>query len=135
MGTDKPRDIKERTFMFALAIVRLCRHLDERPGVERTLSKQLLWSKTFIGANVEEAQAAQSKEDFTSKYAIAQKETRKTIYWLRLLKEFGSLKEGSVAILIQEANERSRIIGSIIVNAKDREQVRCKRQNKANRKM
>lgn len=118
METDKPRDIKERTFKFALEIVRLCRHLDERPGVERTLGKQLLRSGTSIGANVEEAQAGQSKADFTSKYTIALKEARETVYWLRLLKESGLFKDGSVDTLLQEAGEISRIIGSIIVKGK-----------------
>jgi len=77
-----------------------------------------LRSGTSIGANVEEAQAGQSKADFTSKYAIALKEARETIYWLRLLKESGAVKKDSVEILIQEADELSRILGSIIVNAK-----------------
>lgn len=47
----------------------------------------MLRSGTSIGANVEEAQAAQSKKDFTSKMAIASKEARETRYWLRLIKE------------------------------------------------
>ncbi|MEW6107001.1 MAG: four helix bundle protein [Bacillota bacterium] len=115
---EKPRDIRERTFRFAADIVRLCRHLDEKPGVERTLSKQLLRSGTSIGANVEEAQAGQSRADFTSKYAIALKEARETIYWLRLLKESGSVKGDSVEMLVQEASELSRILGSIIAKTK-----------------
>ena len=120
MEAKRPRDIKERTFRFALEILRLCKELDERPGVGRTLGKQLLRSGTSIGANAEEAQAGQSKADFISKYAIALKETRETIYWLRLLKESRSLKDGTVDTLLQEADELSRIIGSIIVTAKKR---------------
>ncbi len=118
METKKPRDIKERTFQFALEIVRLCQHMENKSGIWRVLGKQLLRSGTSIGANVEEAQAGQSKADFTSKYAIALKEARETIYWLRLLKESGALKNDSVEILIEEADELSRIIGSIVVNAK-----------------
>ncbi len=118
MSDTKPRDIKERTFKFALEIVRVCRHLGERPGVERTLSEQLLRSGTSIGANVEEGQAGQSKADFTSKYAIALKEARETIYWLRLLKESGSVKSDSVEMLVQEASELSRILGSIIAKTR-----------------
>jgi len=118
METKKPRDIKERTFQFALGIVRLCQQMENQSGIWRVLGKQLLRSGTSIGANVEEAQAGQSKADFTSKYAIALKEARETIYWLRLLKESGAVKKDSVEILIQEADELSRILGSIIVNAK-----------------
>jgi len=117
-NTQKTRDIKKRTFEFALEIIGLCRRLDEMPGVYRTLGKQLLRSGTSIGANVEEAQAGQSKADFMSKYAIALKEARETIYWLRLINESNSLKDGSVETLVQEADELSHILGSIIVNAK-----------------
>lgn len=53
----KPRDIKERTFFFALDVVKFCRTLDAQPGIGRTLAHQLLRSGTSIGANVEEAQA------------------------------------------------------------------------------
>lgn len=79
------RDIRERTFDFVVRIVKLCQYLDEKPGVGQTLGKQLLRSGTFIGANIEEAQAGQSKPDFISKNAIALKEARETLYWLRLL--------------------------------------------------
>jgi four helix bundle protein len=67
---------------------------------------------------VEEAQAGQSKADFISKYAIALKEVRETIYWLRLLTESGFFRDGSAATLRREAEELSRIIGSIIVKSK-----------------
>ena len=77
--------IRERTFEFSLRIIRPCQELEEQPGVARTLSWQLLRSGTSIGANVEEAQAGQSKLDFISKNAIALKEARETIYWLRLV--------------------------------------------------
>ena len=58
--------------------------LDEK---EYVLSKQLLRSGTFIGANIEEALAGQSKRDFIAKMSISSKEARETKYWLRLLKE------------------------------------------------
>ncbi len=60
------KDIKERTFEFALRIIKLCQHLDKKPGVPRTLSYQLLKAGTSVGANVEEAQAGQSRPDFIS---------------------------------------------------------------------
>lgn len=76
--------IYERTFQFVLDIVKLYRYLTGNK--EFILSKQLLRSGTSIGANVCEAQAAQSRKDFASKMAIASKEARETLYWLRLLK-------------------------------------------------
>jgi four helix bundle protein len=71
-----------------------------------------------MGANVEEAQAGQSRADFNSKYAIVLKEARETIYWLRLLNEAGLASKQDCEVLLQEANEISRIIGAIIVNSK-----------------
>lgn len=115
---EKPRDIRERTFAFALEIVRLCQRMEKQSDVYRTLGRQLQRSGTSIGANVEEAQAGQSRADFTSKYAIALKEARETIYWLRLIQETDSTKSEEIKRLIHEADEISRIIGSIIVNTK-----------------
>lgn len=114
----EPRDIKERTFAFALGIVRLSQQLDTQSGVSRTLGRQLLRSGTSIGANVEEAQAGQSRADFSSKYSIALKEARETIYWLRLLKESGFLPKENRDDLLEEADEIARIIGAIIVKSK-----------------
>lgn len=114
----KPQDIKERTFNFAADIVRFCDALDSRRGAVRTLGRQLLRSGTSIGANVEEAQAGQSRADFISKYSIALKEARETIYWLRLLKTTGVCTDERLDTLREEAEQIARIIGSIIVNTK-----------------
>jgi four helix bundle protein len=118
---EKPRDIKERTFSFSADVVRLCLRLEKQSDVFRTLGRQLIRSGTSIGANVEEAQAGQSKADFVSKYAIALKEARETIYWLRLIQAVGSAKDAAIQELIQEAAEISKIIGSIIVSSKRRD--------------
>ncbi len=118
----QPRDIKVRTFDFAVRIVQLCRFLDEQPGVGRTLGNQLLRAGTAIGANVEEAQAGQSKADFISKYAIALKEARETHYWLRLLIASNIVPEARIADLLQEADEIMRVIGAIIVSTKKNRQ-------------
>ncbi len=75
----------EMTFDFSLQIISLYKILVDKK--EFVLSKQLLRCGTSIGANVEEATAAQSKRDFTSKMAIASKEARETRYWIRLLEK------------------------------------------------
>jgi four helix bundle protein len=116
----KPRDIKERTFRFSVNIVQLCQLMSEKPGVMRTLAGQLLRAGTSIGANVEEAQAGQSRADFVSKYAIALKEARETIYWLRLLRECDNGVDNVCKTLLSEVDEISRIIATIIVNTKNR---------------
>jgi len=74
--------ILELSFDFAISVIDLYKKLVERK--EFILSKQLLRSGTSIGANVEEAIAAQSRKDFV-KMSIASKEARETRYWLRLL--------------------------------------------------
>ena len=86
----KDTNVAEMTFEFALKIVDLYRYLKKQG--ESVMSKQLLRSATSIGANVEEAQAAQSKRDFVAKMAIASKEARETRYWLRLLEGSGFLR-------------------------------------------
>ncbi|WP_099798674.1 four helix bundle protein [Parathermosynechococcus lividus] len=78
------KDIRERAFELAVRIVKVCQFLDEQLGVGGTLGKQLIRSGTSIGANLEEAQAGQSRADLISKNAIALKEARETHYWLRL---------------------------------------------------
>jgi four helix bundle protein len=111
-------DIQERTFDFAVRIVKLCQHLDEKQGVGRTLGRQLLRAGTSIGANVEEAQAGQSKPDFISKYSIALKEARETVFWLRLLAAAKVLPSTRLSAMQDEAQELMRIIGAIIISAR-----------------
>lgn len=74
--------IQIKTFDFALSIINFYKECKSQN--EYILSKQILRSGTSIGANVEEAIAAQSKKDFISKLSIANKEARETKYWLRL---------------------------------------------------
>ena len=115
-------DIPARTFEFARRIVGLCRVLDSAPGVSRTLASQLLRSGTSIGANVEEAQAAQSEADFISKYSIACKEARETHYWLRLLAATEILPESRLTGLQNECNELIAILTAIIKKMKSKQQ-------------
>ena len=107
-------DLPVRTFEFARRIVVLCQYLDSRPGVSRTLARQLLRSGTSVGANVEEGQASQSKADFISKYSIACKEARETNYWLRLLVVSDLVEASRVDPLTRESNEIIAILTSII---------------------
>lgn len=74
--------IQLKTFDFALRIIQF--YTQCKVQNEFILSKQILRCGTSIGANIEEAIAAQSKKDFISKLSIANKEARETRYWLRL---------------------------------------------------
>jgi four helix bundle protein len=115
-----PKDIRERAFEFAVRIIKLCQYLDKKPGVPRTLSYQLLKAGTSVGANIEEAQAGQSRPDFISKNSIALKEARECHYWLRLLIAAEIMPENKLAELRDEAEELKRILGSIVVRTKKR---------------
>src|SRR5437016_10748881 len=76
--------IQERAFNFSCRVIRMHRAL-ARDRTARRLADQLLDAGTSIAANLEEAEAAQSKLDFISKCRIALKEARETLYWLRLI--------------------------------------------------
>src|SRR5690349_14184567 len=80
-----PKDIRERTFEFACRIVKLHQYLYKKGGTERAIAAQVLRSGTSIGANLEEANAGQTKRDFIAKCSISLKEARETYFWLRLL--------------------------------------------------
>ena len=115
---DGHRDIEERTFAFALSIISLCQQLEHKSGTGRLLARQLLRSGTSVGANVEEAQAGQSRADFISKYSIALKEVRETHYWLRLLTESRIVAGDVMQPLISEADELRRVLGAIVSRSK-----------------
>lgn len=107
----KNNPIKERSFIFALSIIKLYKKLQRNN--EFVISKQLLRSGTSIGANIEEATAAQSKKDFLHKMSIASKEARETTYWLRLLKE-SNLINISVDKHLDEIDQIIKIITKIV---------------------
>ena len=110
---DEP-DIRKRTFDFAVRVINLCKALDQQSGTTRTIANQLLRSGTSIGANVAEAQAAQSKKDFIAKMAIASKESRETSYWIELLIETRLLPAKQLSPLKDESSELVAILTSIV---------------------
>jgi four helix bundle protein len=103
--------IQKKSFEFSLRVISLFRELKKEK--EFIISNQLLRSGTSIGANVEEASAAQSKRDFIAKMAISSKEARETKYWLRLLKE-SQLTQIDVKYLLLDIEELIRILTSIV---------------------
>ncbi len=124
-SSGKIKDIRERAFAFAVRIVKLCQYLEKNSSIGKTLINQLLKAGTSVGANLEEAQAGQSKPDFISKNAIALKEARESKYWLRLISATNNFDEkvsDGINELIEEASEISKIVASIIVSAKTEKQ-------------
>ena len=111
-------DLPERTFKFASQIINVCKLLNEKPGVSRTLANQLLRSGTSVGANVEEGQASQSEADFLSKYNIACKEARETQYWLRLIATAKLVPDSQFTEVLNECNELVAILTVIVKKLK-----------------
>lgn len=108
----KENIVQEKSFKFALRIVKLFKYLTENKK-EFVLSKQLLRSGTSIGANIEEAIGGQSKKDFISKFSIAYKETRETLYWIKLLQKSELISSEQSLSLIDNCEELIRIITKI----------------------
>ena len=103
--------VREKSFAFALEVIALYQKLQNER--EYVLSKQLLRSGTSIGANVEEAVAAQSRRDFLSKMSVASKEARETRYWLVLLEQ-SKLTRVEIKSSIGSVEELIRILTSIV---------------------
>lgn len=109
--------VKEKSYQFALRIIKLYKHLVEKKK-ETVLSKQLLRCGTSIGANVEEALGGQSDKDFIAKISIAYKESRETSYWLRLLKDSDVLTEKEFESIIKDCEELQKLLASILITMK-----------------
>jgi four helix bundle protein len=107
--------VQQKSYDFALSIIRLYMELQRER--EFVLSKQLLRSGTSIGANVEEAIAAQSRADFLSKMSIASKEAREAHYWLRLLRD-SELVSIDVSCQLAQVEELMRILTAIVKSSK-----------------
>ena len=110
--------IQEKSFRFAVRIVKLCRHLQAEKK-EFLLTKQLMRCGTSIGANVSESQQAQSRPDFINKLNIALKEAYETNYWLRLLHETAFLTDDGFQSIIADCRELERLLISIIKTTKE----------------
>lgn len=107
--------VQQKSYDFALSIIRLYMELQHER--EFVLSKQLLRSGTSIGANVEEAIAAQLRADFLSKMSIASKEAREAHYWLRLLRD-SELVSIDVSYQLAPVEELMRILTAIVKSSK-----------------
>ena len=114
MRNDKENVIVEKSIDFSLAVIKYCEVLEQ--DRKYVISKQLLRSATSIGANIFEAQNAESKADFIHKMKIAAKETSETLYWLILCERSESYKFDSK--LKEQLDEITRILSKIISSSK-----------------
>src|SRR5450631_1127507 len=118
MSSQKPRDLCERTFLFACDIVSFCRTLSKEQGAPRQISGQLLRAGTSVGANAEEAKAAYTRSEFAFKNSIVLRECRESRYWLKVIAATKLAPPEAVAALTQEANELVGIFTATVRKAK-----------------
>jgi four helix bundle protein len=104
--------VRDKSYAFALRVIALVRLL--RRVSEYEIGGQLLRSGTSVGANIEEAQAAQSRADFVAKMSIAAKEARESHYWLRLLRDSRIGPADEVTGMIRDADELVRFLTAIV---------------------
>jgi len=109
--------LKDKSFRFAVRIVKLYKFLCEEKK-EFVMSKQVLKCGTSIGANVREAEGAESKADFVHKMAIAFKEANETVYWLELLNATEYITRIEFESINNDAIELIKLITSSIKTAK-----------------
>ena len=110
--------VLDKSFDFAVRIVKLCKHLRSKYQ-DYSLCNQLFRCGTSIGANIAEAQEAQSTADFVSKLSIALKESSETDYWLRLMYATDYLSPKEFASLIADCRELEKLLISIINTSKN----------------
>ena len=110
--------IAEKSFSFAIRIVKLYHYLSKKEQ-EYVLTRQLLRAGTSIGANIAEAQQAQSRADFISKLSIALKEASETNYWLRLLAATNYLSQKGANSMLADCRELEKLLTAILNSTKD----------------
>ena len=108
----KENVIMQKSFAFSVRIMNLQKYLSKKQG-EYVVSRQICKSGTSIGANVAEAQRAQSTADFVSKMKIALKEANETQYWLKLLYETKYLSDREYVSLHSDLLEILKILTAI----------------------
>ncbi|MDO4865288.1 MAG: four helix bundle protein [Clostridia bacterium] len=110
--------VRDKSFAFAIRIVRLCQYLKDDKN-EYVLSKQLLRSGTSIGANIVEALDGVSRNDFLNKMGISLKECSETLYWIELLYQTDYLTQTQYDSIRSDGLELRKILASITKTKKD----------------
>jgi four helix bundle protein len=114
----KQNIIKDKSYAFALEIIGLVKKFPKNnEGI--IIGKQLLKSATSIGANVEEAVGAFTKNDFTYKMGLSLKEARETNYWLRLVRD-SKLVNTEIESYIESSEELRKILTAIVKKSKEK---------------
>jgi len=109
--------IKDRTYQYSIKIIQF---LDTLPKdfSSRVISDQLIRSATSVGANVVEAQACNSRRDFTNFITYSLKSANESLYWLGLLRDAKKVESSDLKCLFQETKELTNILGASLLSLK-----------------
>jgi four helix bundle protein len=116
--TQEALDLGERLLEYGAGIIRLVEGLAANTLVGRRMADQLLRTGTSVGANYEEATAAESQEDCVHKLQLARKELRESNYWLRLLLKSGKISTERLGNLLDESNQLGAILSKSLATVK-----------------
>jgi four helix bundle protein len=122
--TKGKKELTERTFKFAVDAIKFLKSLKHSKEND-VIKYQLTKSAISIGANYEESQASNSKEDFYYKIGIVLREARESNYWLRVLEASEIVNSQELDGLIQESAESKKIFGSIFAKSKNFNLLSC----------
>ena len=117
MGRFAGRDILERSKAFGVMAVRLARHLPADPG-SRHIGLQFLRSATSVGANLHEADMADTVKDFCNKVNLAQKEAGEATYWIGLLDASNIGPTGRLTKIQAQSVELRKICRQIVLSTR-----------------
>jgi four helix bundle protein len=112
-----PQEFNERLLTYGVRIIKLVESLP-RTLVGKRIGDQLLRSGISIGAHYEEAQAAESRDDFAHKLQIALKELRESNYWLRLLSMSETTSRDRLKDLLDESNQLRAMLSKAVATTK-----------------
>ena len=112
-------DLKQRSYRFALEIIRLMEKLP-KDMASIVMAKQVLRSATSIGANIIEAKSASSRKDFINFYNYALKSANETKFWLLLLQDAGKANVADAQPIIQESYELANMLAASIITFKNK---------------
>ena len=113
---DKPYNIRHRSFFFAKDVILFVKDVKYNK-VFYSMFDQLVRSATSIGANLVEGKAGSTKKDCKNFYSIALKSAKETKYWFCLIRDTMEVDRIRIEDMLKEADEISKIIATIVVNA------------------
>ncbi len=115
-------EVSERLLEYGVRAIRVVESLP-RTLVGRRIGDQLLRSSISVGANYEEAQGAESREDFVHKLQIALKEVRESYYWLRLLAKAEIVPNNQLSAIMDESNQLRAMLSKAVATTKGKAKI------------